>query len=159
MVSGGLPANFIPVDDMRKYCMNILFSFPGPLPWLGPLPRTFTQARVKVLGTRLWEGVCPSSYNSPRSRILVKAVVFYCENPGARAPPITLSEMAYLVYTGRARPVSNSRLVCLETLRKLQCVTYWWGSIDSGRFCAISIYLESCPKKIRVSKIVFPFSN
>ena len=40
---------------------------------------------------RLWGRECP------RSRILVKAVVFYCENPGARAPPITLSEMAYLV--------------------------------------------------------------
>ena len=45
MVSGGLPANFIPVDDMRKYCMNILFwnyKIDGPEKD-NLAPRTFTQ--------------------------------------------------------------------------------------------------------------------
>ena len=46
MISGGLPTNFIPVDDMRKYCMNILFSnykIEGPEKD-NLVPRTFTLA-------------------------------------------------------------------------------------------------------------------
>ena len=51
MVSGGLPANFIPVDDMRKYCMNILFwnyKIAGPEKDI-LVTRTFTLAWTQDL--------------------------------------------------------------------------------------------------------------